>query len=216
MQSLKDLAFMVSEKKQTLKFFSNEKKKKKKSRLSPLNMCETQKEWYVHDLLDIINNHTKFKLNWIRRYNFWLKLCDTAMTLKSSQGHWKWYEWVKLNEYYHHAKFELIILVLPEKTATLKFLLHTANWPAGQPNTDHYIDSYFSFESIETEFYISVDCWDSFIVLFQIQVGEFVGNHYVFRRSEWDISCLLFPRVQVHSKVHSNHTGLLCQNSQAF
>ena len=28
------------------------------------------------------------------------------MTLKN-QGHWKWYEWVKLNMYYHHAKFDI-------------------------------------------------------------------------------------------------------------
>ena len=29
------------------------------------------------------------------------------MTLKYNQGHGKWYEWVKLNNYYHHAKFDL-------------------------------------------------------------------------------------------------------------
>ena len=26
--------------------------------LSPLNMCENQKYWYIHDLLDEIGNHT--------------------------------------------------------------------------------------------------------------------------------------------------------------
>ena len=30
-----------------------------------------------------------------------------AVTLKYNQGHWKWYAWVKLNEYYHHAKFDI-------------------------------------------------------------------------------------------------------------
>ena len=27
--------------------------------------------------------------------------------LKYNQGHWKQYEWVKLNKYYHHAKFDI-------------------------------------------------------------------------------------------------------------
>ena len=35
------------------------------------------------------------------------KLFDTAENLKYNHGHWKWYEWVKLNKYYHHAKFEI-------------------------------------------------------------------------------------------------------------
>ena len=29
------------------------------------------------------------------------------MTLKYGQGHWKWYEQVKLSEQYQHAKFEI-------------------------------------------------------------------------------------------------------------
>ena len=29
------------------------------------------------------------------------------MTLKHNQGHWKWYDWVKLNKYYHHAEREI-------------------------------------------------------------------------------------------------------------
>ena len=29
------------------------------------------------------------------------------MTLKYNHGHWNWYEWVKLNEYYHHAKLDI-------------------------------------------------------------------------------------------------------------
>ena len=27
--------------------------------------------------------------------------------MKYNQGHWKWYEWVTLSEYYHHAKFDI-------------------------------------------------------------------------------------------------------------
>ena len=32
-------------------------------------------------------NSTKFQFNWIRTLNFQLKLFDTAVTLKSNQGH---------------------------------------------------------------------------------------------------------------------------------
>ena len=35
------------------------------------------------------------------------KLFDTAVTLKYKQGHWKWYEWVQLREYYYHTKFDI-------------------------------------------------------------------------------------------------------------
>ena len=38
--------------------------------------------------------------------NFQLKWFDTAVTMKYSQGHWKWYDWIKLNEFYHHEKFD--------------------------------------------------------------------------------------------------------------
>ena len=38
---------------------------------------------------------------------FPFKLFDTVVTLKHNQGPCKWYEWVKLNEYYHRAKFDI-------------------------------------------------------------------------------------------------------------
>ena len=41
----------------------------------------------IYDLVDIIQNHAKFKLNRIRITNFHLKLFDTAETLKYSQGY---------------------------------------------------------------------------------------------------------------------------------
>ena len=62
MQSLKDLALRVSEKKAMLKFFSSEEI----CQLSPLNMRKKSKWWYIHDLLDVINNRTKFHLSLIR------------------------------------------------------------------------------------------------------------------------------------------------------
>ena len=44
--------------------------------LSPLNMCENQKQWY-----------TKFQHNWIKIKHFQIKVFDTAVTLKYNQGH---------------------------------------------------------------------------------------------------------------------------------
>ena len=38
---------------------------------------------------------------------FRLKLFDIAVTLTYDQDHWKWYEQVKFNEQYHHAKFDI-------------------------------------------------------------------------------------------------------------
>ena len=65
-----------------LKFFSN----KEICQLSPLNMCKKSKIWYIHDLLDIINNRIKFLLNRIRIYSFQFKLFDTVVTLKYNHG----------------------------------------------------------------------------------------------------------------------------------
>ncbi|WP_419585587.1 hypothetical protein, partial [Thiolapillus sp.] len=59
---------------------------------------------------DVINNRTKFQLNRIRTLSFQLKLFDTALTLRR-----KWFEWVKLSDYYHHAKYDIYhIYSVPE------------------------------------------------------------------------------------------------------
>ena len=47
------------------------------------------KQKHIHDLVNVINNYTKFQLNRIRIHNFLLKLLETAVTLKYGQGHWK-------------------------------------------------------------------------------------------------------------------------------
>ena len=83
MQSLEDLALVLSKKKPMFKVFPNEEI----CLLSPLHMCENQKQWYIYNLLDVINNLIKFQLNRIRTSNFQLKLFDTAVTLKYNQGH---------------------------------------------------------------------------------------------------------------------------------
>ena len=69
---------------------------------------------------------------------------DTAVTLKYNQGHWKWYERVKLNEFYHHAKFDIYIYSVRENRAKLNFLTHLDTSPAGLPNTDHYIHIFYA------------------------------------------------------------------------
>ena len=74
MQSLKHLALMVSEKKPTFQLLSRQgnmsiislehvQKKKKQPKKNPK---ERKKKWYIHDALDVINNHTKFQLNRIK------------------------------------------------------------------------------------------------------------------------------------------------------
>ena len=60
---------------------SEKKPNEKICRLSPLNMCKNKKEWYIHDLLNIINNHTKFQHNLIRTKKNSVKT-DTAVSLK--------------------------------------------------------------------------------------------------------------------------------------
>ena len=50
-----------------------------------------------------------------------LKLFDIAVTFKYYQGHYKWSEEVKLNEKYHHAKFNIDHIYRSEKIPMLKF-----------------------------------------------------------------------------------------------
>ena len=66
-QSLKHLTLTVSVSILTLTvsvstFLSNQET----CQLFPLSICESQKFWFIHDLLDLLNNPTKFQLNWTR------------------------------------------------------------------------------------------------------------------------------------------------------
>ena len=58
---------------------------------------------YIRDLHD---SPTKLQLNRITAWNFLLKLSSIAVPLNYGQGHWKWFERIKLNEY-HHPKFNI-------------------------------------------------------------------------------------------------------------
>ena len=58
-QNLKDLNSVEKKEKK----FSNEET----CQWSPLNMSKNKKWWYIHDLLDVIYNPTKFQLNQMRK-----------------------------------------------------------------------------------------------------------------------------------------------------
>ena len=66
------------------------------------------------------------------------------MTLEYNLGHRKLYEWVKLNEYYHHAKFDIFHIYSVRENCNIK-VFDTYTHLADQPNTDHYIDSQSHF-----------------------------------------------------------------------
>ena len=66
MQSVKNLTRTVSVKKPTREFLSNQETHQS----SPLNMCESQKYRYIHDLLDVLNNPTNFQLYRASTKNF--------------------------------------------------------------------------------------------------------------------------------------------------
>ena len=66
----------------------------------------------------------------MRSWNFQFKLFDTAVTLKHNQGHWKWYEWIKLNEYNHHARFDVYHIYNVWENYDVKLLPQTDTQPA--------------------------------------------------------------------------------------
>ena len=67
------------------------------------------------------------------------------MTWTYYQSHWKWYKWVKLNEYYHHAKSDSYHIYNVQENSNIKvFAMYRHTQPVNRPNTDHYIDSHFS------------------------------------------------------------------------
>ena len=55
---------------------------------------------------------------------------DTAMTLKYNQGHWQWYEWATLIQYYYHAKFDICHINSAQENHNVK-VFATYTRPAG-------------------------------------------------------------------------------------
>ena len=64
---------------------------------------------------------------------FYLKLFDTAVTFTYNQGHWKWYEWVKLNECNLRAKLDSYAIYSTQENHNVKVLPHRDNQLAKQP-----------------------------------------------------------------------------------
>ena len=67
------------------------------------------------------------------------------MTLKYNQGHWKWYWWVKLNDYIynHHAKFDIYHIYHVRESCNIE-VFAVFRHLAIQSNIDPYIYSHFS------------------------------------------------------------------------
>ena len=72
-------------------------------------MCESKKSdvFIIYLMYLTILQFQSNKFICLRTWNFQLKLSDTAATLKYGQGHWNWYEYLKLNEYCVHAEFDI-------------------------------------------------------------------------------------------------------------
>ena len=131
MQSLKDLVLTVWEKAK-IQVSSN----KKICQIPPLNMHTNQKKLYIHDLLYIMKNPTKFQLNWIRTWKFQLK-CLTLL--------WPW-NVVKVTESYMNGlssvisaimqSWTFVTFIVSEKIARFmpcQPITQLASWPS----TDH-------------------------------------------------------------------------------
>ena len=69
----------------------------------------------------------------MRRDNFQIKLFDTAVTFKYSQGHWKWYEQVKLNEWYHHATVDIYHIHSVQEYRNVNVFVTPDIYPANPP-----------------------------------------------------------------------------------
>ena len=59
-------------------------------------MSKSQKQWYIHDPLDTLNNPIKLQVDWIGTSIIHLKQSNTVVTLQHGHGHLV--EQVKLNE----------------------------------------------------------------------------------------------------------------------
>ena len=87
----------------------------------------------------VVYNRKKFQPNWKSKIKFSVKSVWHCRDLKK---HWKWYEWAKLNEYYHHAMFDSYHIYSVWKNWSFCHI-QTLSWPASltliitQANTFH-------------------------------------------------------------------------------
>ena len=79
-----------------------------KNMYPPLNAHKSGTIHVVHDLPDVLSNHTTFKVQWTRIYKaqFAVYISDTPVILKQSQGHQTYNEDADPEQGYNHAEFE--------------------------------------------------------------------------------------------------------------
>ena len=104
--------------------------------LSLLNMSNHQTRWYVHDLLNILNNPIMFQLNKTRTVETVEHSCDLEIWPKTLK--WMWYEQVKLHEWYHHAKLDMYHMHSVWKDGNIQVSATPDNHPAGWPTYSHF------------------------------------------------------------------------------
>ena len=73
---------------------------------------------------------------------FSVKIAWHCCDLIIQSGHWKWYEWVKLNENYHYAKLDLHCIYSVRENHNVK-VFATHRQSASRPDTDRYMDTFF-------------------------------------------------------------------------
>lgn len=66
----------------------------------------------------------------IVNHNFHFQLFDIAVTLTCDQGHWKWYEKIKLYKFYHRAKFGIYPIYSVQENGKIKVFCHTQSFDA--------------------------------------------------------------------------------------
>ena len=91
-----------------------------------LRNCQSEKWYDIHDLASVANNHMKVKTENTaeKLYSIQLHSFDITLSLKESQGHWKWYKEVKLSKklnsgFNHPASLTFISLIVFKETAML-------------------------------------------------------------------------------------------------
>ena len=94
--------------------------------------------WFQRRLVEIAKQQNFENGCWI------FDICVTFLfspweLIKYNQGLWKWYGWVKLNDYCHHASLTFIIFIMSKNIAMLRCHIQTLRRKASQLNTDHYI-----------------------------------------------------------------------------
>ena len=102
-------------------------------------------------------------------------------------SHWKWYEWVKLDESFHRAKTDIYhISNFGENCNVNVFFCHASldgpmcGRPARWPGTDHYISLFFSCEAK-----ISTTKTSCFVETEQSQTEHWLQYSETYARKFW-------------------------------